>query len=134
MQKNMKKGLIALVVLALLIGLAVFAYLRFGPNAAANAELKNISVTVVHGDGSEKVFELSTNGETLRAALDEAALVSGEDGPYGLYIFTVDGETVDEGKQQWWCLTKGGEQHNQGVDGTIIADGEQYELTFKEGW
>jgi len=32
MQKNMKKGFIALVVLALLIGFAVFAYLRFGPN------------------------------------------------------------------------------------------------------
>jgi len=134
MQKNMKKGFIALVVLALLIGFAVFAYLRFGPNAVANADLKNIAVTVVHGDGSEKVFELSTQAETLRAALDEAELVAGEDGQYGLYILTVDGETVDESKQQWWCITKGGEQHNQGVDGTVIADGEQYELTFKEGW
>lgn len=134
MQKNMKKGLIALVVLALLIGFAVFAYLRFGPDAAANADLKNIAVAVVHGDGSEKVFELSTQAETLRAALDEAELVAGEDGQYGLYILTVDGETVDESKQQWWCITKGGEQHNQGVDGTVIADGEQYELTFKEGW
>ena len=134
MPKKMKKGLIALVVLALLIGFAVFAYLRFGPDAAANADLKNIAVAVVHGDGSEKVFELSTQAETLRAALDEAELVAGEDGQYGLYILTVDGETVDESKQQWWCITKGGEQHNQGVDGTVIADGEQYELTFKEGW
>lgn len=134
MQKNLKKSIVALLVLAVLIGGAVFAYMKFGPDAQANADMKNIAVTVYHGDGSEKAFELSTQAETLRAALDEAELIAGEDGPYGIYIMTVDGETVDEAKQQWWCITKGGEQHNQGADDTIIADGESYELSFKEGW
>ena len=134
MRKNLKKGIIALVVLALLIGGAVFAYMKFGPDAVANTDMKSIAVTVCHGDGSEKVFELSTKAETLGAALNEAELIVGEDGPYGIYIMTVDGETVDEGKQQWWCITKGGEQHNQGADETVIADGESYEISFKEGW
>ena len=134
MQKNLKRGIIALVVLAVLIGAAVFAYMRFGPDAVANADMKDISITVYHGDGSEKLFELSTKAETLGAALTEAELIVGEDGPYGIYIMTVDGETVDESAQQWWCITKGGQQHNQGADETVIADGERYELTFKEGW
>lgn len=134
MQKNLKRGIIALVVLAVLIGAAVFVYASFGPSAAANAGMKTISVTVYHGDGTEKLFELSTGAETLGAALTEAELIVGEDGPYGIYIMTVDGESVDESAQQWWCITKGGQQHNQGADETVIADGERYELTFKEGW
>lgn len=134
MSKNHKKGLIALVVLAIFVAAAVFTYMNFGPDAVANSDMKNITVTVFHGDGSEKAFELGTGAETLGAALVEAELVAGDDGPYGLYIMTVDGETVDESAQQWWCVTKGGQQHNQGVDETVIADGESYELSFKEGW
>lgn len=134
MSKNLKKGLIALVVLAIFVAGAVFAYLRFAPNAQPNTDMKEISLTVIHGDGGEKVFNLSTNAETLGGALEESGLVVGEEGPYGLYILTVDGETVDESAQQWWCITKGGEQHNQGADETVIADGESYELSFKEGW
>lgn len=134
MQKNLKRGLIAILILALLVGGAVFAYLRFDPDREAVAGEKNITVTVLHGDATEKVFPLTTTAETLREALDEAELIAGEDGAYGIYILTVDGETVDEAKQQWWCITKGGEQHNQGADDTLIADGESYELSFKEGW
>ncbi len=39
-----------------------------------------------------------------------------------------------ESKQQWWCITKGGEQVNTSADQTPIADGEQFELTLKEGY
>ena len=134
MSKNLKRGLAALLVLLLLAAAAMFVYLRFGPETRTQEGLKNLSVTVVHGDGSRKQFSLATESETLGAALQEEGLVSGEQGPYGLYILTVDGETVDEGQQQWWCLTKGGQQHNQGADETVIADGESYELSFKEGW
>ena len=49
-------------------------------------------------------------------------------------MLTVDGETVNESNQEWWCLTKGGEMHNYGVDDTEIADGEHYEFVFTVGW
>ena len=51
-----------------------------------------------------------------------------------MYILTVDGETADESKQQWWCITKGGEMVNTSVDTTPIQDGDQFELTLKEGY
>ena len=55
-------------------------------------------------------------------------------GSYGLFITTVDGETADDSKQQWWYITKGGEQVNSGADALPIADGDQFELTMMEGY
>ena len=91
-------------------------------------------MVVVHGDETEKTFQYHTDAEYLVEVLKENELVSGEEGEYGLFIKTVDGETADESKQQWWCITKGGEQVNTSADQTPIADGEQFELTLKEGY
>ncbi len=63
---------------------------------------------MVHGDGSEKEFPVSTTAETLGEALEAEGLIAGEESSYGLFVTTVDGETVDDGNQEWWCLTKGG--------------------------
>ena len=55
-------------------------------------------------------------------------------GAYGLYILTADGETVNEAAQEWWCITKNGESMTTGASDTVIADGERYELTFTVGY
>lgn len=134
MKKSKKSGLIAVLLLLVLVVAAAVAYFVFVPQIQPSADVKTVSVTVVHADGSEKVFNLETQAETLGQALEEAELIVGEEGPYGLYILGADGETVDESKQQWWCLTKGGQQHNQGADSTVLSDGDAYELSFTEGW
>ena len=41
------------------------------------------------------VFTIHTDSETLGAALMEEELLVGEEGPYGLFVTAVDGETVD---------------------------------------
>ena len=49
-------------------------------------------------------------------------------------VHTVDGETADYSKDHsLWCLTKGGEWLDTGVDETLIADGEHYEFTYTVG-
>ena len=53
---------------------------------------------------------------------------------YGLYILTADGETANEMKQEWWRLTKAGEELMTGADEVVIADGEHYELTLTVGY
>lgn len=133
MGKN-KKALAALVLLVVLAAALLSLRLVFMPDTKGDESLKQLSVTVVHSDGSRKQFDYVTDFATLGELLIKEELISGEDGPYGLYILTVDGESVDEARQQWWCLTKGGEQHNQGVDSTALSDGDEYELSFKEGW
>lgn len=127
-----KRTLIAAAVLLLVCILAGGLYLKFKPQATKGE--KEVNVVVVHGDETEKTFRYHTDAEYLVEVLKENELVSGEEGEYGLFIKTVDGETADESKQQWWCITKGGEQVNTSADQTPIADGEQFELTLKEGY
>ena len=99
-----------------------------------DAEATEITVKVIHGDGSEKEFPISTTAENLGDALVEEGLVEGEESSYGLFITTVDGETADDSNQEWWCLTKGGEMWNYGADSTEISDGDTFELTLTVGY
>lgn len=119
----------ALVVLCVLAGIL---YLNFKPETTVGS--KEITVKVIHADQSEKDFTYHTDAEYLGEVLLDEKLVDGEDSEYGLFVTTVDGETVDDSKQQWWCVTKDGESLNTGVDQTPIADGEHYELTLVEGY
>ena len=103
-------------------------------SSAEDAETKDITLKVVHGDGTEKEFPITTTAATLGDALVAEGLVEGEESSYGLFITTVDGETVDDANQEWWCLTKGGEMWNYGADATELSDGDTYELTFTVGY
>lgn len=103
-------------------------------SSVASAAVKTITFQVVHKDGSTKEFTIATEEENLRGALEQENLIQGEESEYGLFVKTVDGETVDDGNQEWWCLTKGGEMWNNGVDSTILADGDAYEFTFTVGY
>ena len=128
--KNKKLlGLCALI-LAVVVLVGVFFLTR--PDTTAGG--KNITVTVIHKDESQKVFELSTDQEYLGPALVEGKVVEDNQSDYGLYILTADGETVDEANQEWWCLTKGGAEVTLGADQQPIYDGECYELTLMVGW
>lgn len=122
----MKKRAFALA-LALVM---VFALAACG-GKTANA---TVTVTVVHGDGSSKGFTVKTDKEMLGEALTDEKLIDGEVSTYGLFIQTVDGETADEAKQEWWCLTKGGGSVETGIDSTPVEDGAAYELTLMTGW
>ena len=115
----------AILVLAVIILGTVYYFQR----PAGQAGEKTIYVQVTANEEQEK-FTLQTAEEFLGAALLENGLIEGENGPYGLFITTVNGITADEAQNQWWCITRGGEQLSTGADSTPIADGEQYELTL----
>ena len=119
-------------VLLVLVAAAIVAYVCLKP-AGAEGD-KTITVEVIHGDGTQKDFTISTDAEFLRGALEQEGLVQGDESEYGLFVTVVDGETADSEQQQWWCFTKGGEMLMTGVDDTPIADGEQYEITLTVGW
>ena len=105
-----------------------------GEGSSEEVQEKTIAFQVVHKDGSTQDFEIATTAGTLREALEEEGLIAGEESSYGLYVETVDGETADEGNQEWWCLTKGGEMWNYGVDDTQIQDGDAFEFTLTVGY
>ena len=127
-----KKTIILASILIILILASGLLWFANRPQATSGG--KTVTVEVVHGDGSKKDYTLHTDADTLRQACEEQNLIEGRESEYGLYVLTVDGETADETIQQWWCITKGGEEHFYGVDETMIQDGEQYEFTLKTGW
>ncbi len=114
--------------------LAIFGILYTQTRPETTTGEKEISVTVTHSDQTKTGFTYQTDAEYLSEVLLAEELVSGEFGKYGLFILTVDGETADDSKQQWWCITKGGEKLNSSADTTPIADGDQFELTLTEGY
>ena len=126
------KIIIAALLLLVLVAAAVFFYVNNSQQAVAGA--KTITVVVTHADESQKNFTIQTDAENLRGALEQEKLIEGSESEYGLFVTGVDGETADDSLQQWWCFTKGGETLMTGVDDTMIADGDQYEITLTTGW
>ena len=127
-----KSTISAAVVLVLVVVAAGLLYMKFKPGTTAGE--KEVEITVVHGDESQTTFTYDTDAEYLGEVMQDVELVEGEKGEFGLFIKTADGETADESKQQWWCITKGGEQVNTSADTTPIQDGDKFELTLKEGY
>ena len=73
---------------------------------------------------------MATSKRARQIIAGDEELVDGEESAYGLFIMTVDGETIDEADQEWWCITRGGERVDTGADTTPIADGDHFELTM----
>ena len=130
MNKN-KKIILGVVALVAVVAILLGVYFITRPDTVEGA--KALTITVVHGDESEKVFEIHTDAEYLAQALVENEIVENNQSDYGLYILTADGETVDEANQEWWCLTKGGEAMMTGASDTPIADGDSFSLVYTIG-
>lgn len=131
-KKNPAPLVMAAVALVLLVALMVGVWQWLGPKGVEGSKV--ITVDVTHGDGTTKTFTIGTDAEFLGEAMTAEGLLEGEEGPYGLYVKTVDGETVDDSMQEWWGYTKDGEYVEYGVDMCPIADGEHYEFTFNVGY
>lgn len=130
--KNNKKTLITVVLAVVLVLGAVLAWTFLRPEATQGA--KTITVTVDHLVGEDKTFTLHTDAEYLRGALEEENLIAGTESDYGLYVLTVDGETADESKQEWWGFTVNGEFGMYGVDEQVVSDGDTFAFTLNVGW
>ena len=70
----------------------------------------------------------------MRGALEQEDLIEGTESEYGLYVLTVDGETADESKQEWWGYSVNGEFAELGVDSQPVADGDVYDFVLNVGW
>lgn len=86
------------------------------------------------GCSPKKAAPGSSAAEYLGDALVAEGLVKGTTGDYGLYIDTVDNETADKSKEEWWCITKGGQAVMTGISTTPFADGDTFELTLTVGY
>ena len=82
---------------------------------------------VVDKDGNETKFEIHTDKTIVGDALLELGLIAGEEGPYGLYVKTVNGITADyETDGTYWAFYEGDSYGMTGVDLTEIKAGATY--------
>ena len=127
-----KKTWLGLGCLALVIVLMLGVYLAARPETEDGT--KAFTVTVVHKNGEEALFSYETDRQYLGAVLLEHGLIQGEQGPYGLMISSVNGETADwNANQSYWALYIGEEYATTGVDTTPVTDGGEYRLVYTIG-
>lgn len=91
---------------------------------------KSFSLTI-EADSKSITLILHTDKETVGEALTEHKIISGEQGPYGLYVKTVNGIEADYDKTQgYWAFCQNGEGLMTGVDGQMVSDGDRYEFVY----
>ena len=132
----MKKKIIAIIACVAVIAAGIGLYFYFKPDATDGE--KTVFLTI-SGDGKSETYEVSTDAETFGEMLVEEGFVENNQEEFGLYIRTVygpfkDGRTVDDAKEEWWNLTKGGEALMTGADKTPIADGDKFGLELMAGY
>lgn len=88
---------------------------------------------VVDKDGNETKFEIHTDKKTVGEALLEVKLIEGEEGPYGLYVKSVNGITADyDVDQTYWAFYINGEMAMTGVDATDVEAGATYSFKVEK--
>ena len=127
-----KKGLLGLIGLAAVIAVMLGVYFGMRPETMEGG--KTFTVAVIHKDGTEKKFTYSTDEDYLGPVLLAEGLIEGENGPYGLMISAVDGETADwNADQSYWALYIGENYAATGTDTMPVTDGGEYSLVYTNG-
>ena len=129
-----KKVLLAAIALLVVAGVMAAVYFATRPTVQDWTGSKTITVTVVHSDGKSEDFVFNTDEDYLGEVLQEAGLISGTPGEFGLYIEPVDGETASwEENGAYWAFYVGEEYATTSVDLAPITDGAVYKLVYTLG-
>ena len=83
--------------------------------------------------GVETTFEVHTDETTVGGALLACGLIQGEEGPYGLYVKTVNGITADyDTDGTYWAFYVNGNYATAGVDATDINPADTYMMKVEK--
>lgn len=111
-----------------------------GSSAAASsragdqAEVKHITLTVTYADGHSDELAIDTTAENLKEAIENEVELGGEDGQYGFYIESVNGEVADyDADGAYWAIYVNDEYGMYGIDSQPVADGDRYALVYTVG-
>ena len=125
------KKVLAAAAFALLIAALSFVYVTFREKAQAGS--KNITLSVIDSAGKETIYTLSTDAEYLLGAMEEVEglTFSGTEGPYGMMLTTVNGETADYNTNgAYWAVIVNGNYGNYGVSMQPVEDGDGFVILY----
>lgn len=130
-----KKTWIIIAAVVVLVAAMVAAYLIWG-RPQTNEGSKELTIEVVDKDGKSTVYEVKTDAEFLRQAMEEADGLefSGSEGDYGMMVDTVNGVTADYSVDGgYWGFFVNGEYCNFGIDSQPVADGDAFQIIYTIG-
>ena len=130
-KKSSKKVILGVIGVVVLMAVMALVYVKFSAKPVEGS--KNITITVINSAQEETVYELKTDAEFLRQAMEETeGLEFGADeGPYGLSVHTVNGEKADYNVDgAYWGFNVNGSYCNYGVDSQPVMDGDAFEIVY----
>lgn len=130
-KKNNKKGWIGLGCLVALLAVFAVIYSVFGAKPVAGS--KEITIEVVNKAAESIVYEVNTDAEYLKQAMEEAEGLTfeGGEGDYGLMINTVNGESVDYSVDgSYWSFYVNDDYCNYGIDSQPVMDGDAFKIVY----
>lgn len=141
MKKTNQKLLSLLLVLVLALGLAACSQKAKAPEGIWKDALYTADTTLGRGETTltavveiedkSVTFTVKTDKENVAEALMEHNLVSGEEGPYGLYIKKVNGITADyDVDGHYWAFYEGENYALQGAELTKIDPAVTYRFVY----
>lgn len=130
-KKSNKKLVIGAVALVALIAVFAIIYVAFGAKSVEGS--KRITISVVNKAQETTTYELQTDAEVLRQAMEEAEglTFSGSEGDYGIMIDTVNGETADYSSDAYWSFYVNDGYCNYGIESQPVADGDAFKIVYE---
>lgn len=131
-QKSTKKVIIAIVALAAVIAILAVVYNVFREKPVQGS--KAVTIEVVNKEKESVVYNVKTDAEYLRQAMEEAEGLTfeGEDSEYGLTVITVNGETADYNTDgAYWSFYVNDQYCNYGVDSQPVLDGDKFRIQYE---
>lgn len=118
---------IFLVVLLVLLGFRGF----FAPKTSEGS--KGISIEVVDDKGESKSYDIKTDAEFLRGAMEETEglTFSGDESEYGLMVTEINGVTADYNVDgAYWAFYVNGEYCQFGIDEQPVTDKDAFKIEY----
>lgn len=130
-KKTNKKAVIGIVSVVALIVILALVYVFFRQKPVEGS--KSITITVVNKVANETVYEVKTDAEYLRQAMEETEglTFSGAESEYGMMVDTVNGERADYTQDgAYWAFFINGEYCNNGIDTQPVADQDAFSICY----
>lgn len=129
MKANVKKILAAVLIIVLIAVLGVM-YFIFREKPVEGS--KEITIEVINSAAVSTMYELKTDAEFLKQAMEEAGItIDGTDSEYGIMVSAINGERADftlDGA--YWGFYVNGEYCNYGIDAQPVEDGDAFKVEY----
>ncbi len=120
-------------IVALAAGIVLFAVIYNVYREKPVEGGKSITIEVVDGEQKSTVYELKTDAEYFRQAMEETEglTFSGTESEYGMMVDTVNGVTADfNADGAYWSFYVNGEYCNYGIDTQPVLDGDAFSIVY----